>query len=151
MNKLYLLLCLFCLPLAVSAQTSFTIVENGEEQTVEECVLMSADGIEYISTPLKHYQITKKNMALLGDVNEDGEVNIHDVTLIVNMALDESFAFLANVDDTNKIIDIHDVTSAVNIALGVTLPKTVVVSYEVMDITNIWIKGGQDDNPVDQN
>ena len=62
MNKLFLLLCLFCLPLAVSAQTSFTIVENGEEQTVEG-VLMLADGIEYISTPLKHYQIANKNIA----------------------------------------------------------------------------------------
>ncbi len=150
MNKLYLLLCLFCLPLAVSAQTSFTIIENGEEQTVEECVLMSADGIEYISTPLKHYQITKKNMALLGDVNEDGTIDVFDVTLIIEFYLDGTFSFLADVDEDGKT-DIYDITAAIEICLLERLPKSIVRSYDVTDVTDIWIKGGQDDGMVEQN
>ena len=150
MNKLYLLLCLFCLPLAVSAQTSFTIIENGEEQTVEECVLMSADGIEYISTPLKHYQITKKNMALLGDVNEDGTIDVFDVTLIIEFYLDGTFSFLADVDEDGKT-DIYDITAAIEICLLERSPKSIVRSYDVTDVTDIWIKGGQDDGMVEQN
>ena len=150
MNKLFLLLCLFCLPLAVSAQTSFTIVENGEEQTVEECVLMSADGIEYISTPLKHYQITKKNMALLGDVNEDGAIDVYDVTLIIEFYLDGTFSFLADVDEDGKT-DIYDITAAIEICLLERSPKSIVRSYDVTDVTDIWIKGGQDDGMVEQN
>ena len=150
MNKLFLLLCLFCLPLAVSAQTSFTIVENGEEQTVEECVLMSADGIEYISTPLKHYQITKKNMALLGDVNEDGTIDVFDVTLIIEFYLDGTFSFLADVDEDGKT-DIYDITAAIEICLLERSPKSIVRSYDVTDVTDIWIKGGQDDGMVEQN
>ena len=149
MNKLFLLLCLFCLPLAVSAQTSFTIVENGEEQTVEG-VLMSADGIEYISTPLKHYQITKKNMALLGDVNEDGAIDVYDVTLIIEFYLDGTFSFLADVDEDGKT-DIYDITAAIEICLLERSPKSIVRSYDVTDVTDIWIKGGQDDGMVEQN
>ena len=150
MNKLFLLLSLFCLPLAVSAQTSFTIIENGEEQTVEECVLMSADGIEYISTPLKHYQITKKNMALLGDVNEDGAIDVYDVTLIIEFYLDGTFSFLADVDEDGKT-DIYDITAAIEICLLERSPKSIVRSYDVTDVTDIWIKGGQDDGMVEQN
>lgn len=150
MNKLFLLLCLFCLPLAVSAQTSFTIIENGEEQTVEECVLMSADGIEYISTPLKHYQITKKNMALLGDVNKDGAIDVYDVTLIIEFYLDGTFSFLADVDEDGKT-DIYDITAAIEICLLERSPKSIVRSYDVTDVTDIWIKGGQDDGMVEQN
>ena len=149
MNKLFLLLCLFCLPLAVSAQTSFTIVENGEEQTVEG-VLMSADGIEYISTPLKHYQITNKNIALLGDVNEDGTIDVYDVTLIIEFYLDGTFSFLADVDEDGKT-DIYDITAAIEICLLERSPKSIVRSYDVTDVTDIWIKGGQDDGMVEQN
>ena len=149
MNKLFLLLCLFCLPLAVSAQTSFTIVENGEEQTVEG-VLMSADGIEYISTPLKHYQITNKNIALLGDVNEDGTIDVYDVTLIIEFYLDGTFSFLADVDEDGKT-DIYDITATIEICLLERSPKSIVRSYDVTDVTDIWIKGGQDDGMVEQN
>lgn len=149
MNKLFLLLCLFCLPLAVSAQTSFTIVENGEEQTVEG-VLMLADGIEYISTPLKHYQIANKNIALLGDVNEDGTIDVYDVTLIIEFYLDGTFSFLADVDEDGKT-DIYDITAAIEICLLERSPKSIVRSYDVTDVTDIWIKGGQDDGIVEQN
>ena len=150
MNKLYLLLCLFCLPLAVSAQTSFTIIENGEEQTVEG-VLMSADGIEYISTPLKHYQITNKNIALLGDINRDDNVDIYDVSLIINMVLSGSFDKIANIDDTNEILDIYDIQACINISLHLDEVKTFIESYEVTDVTDIWIIEKDNDQPVIQN
>ncbi|MBO4658509.1 MAG: hypothetical protein J5637_02680 [Prevotella sp.] len=150
MNKLYLLLCLFCLPLAVSAQTSFTIVENGVEQTVAG-ELKSADGIEYISTSTKHYQVTNTNTALLGDVNEDGKIDVFDVTLIIDMALSGSYSILADVDKDGSNVNVFDVTTTIDIALKLRTPETIVVSYNVTDVTNIWIKGGQDDGPVDQN
>ena len=150
MNKLYLLLCLFCLPLAVAAQTSFTIVENGNEQIVEG-ELKSADGVEYISTPLRHYQITNKNMALLGDVNEDGEIDVFDITIIIDMSLSGSYSVLADVDKDGSEITVFDVTPTIDIALDLIEPETIVVSYDVIDVTDIWIKGGQDDGPVDQN
>lgn len=149
MNKLYLLLCFFCLPLAVSAQTSFTIVENGEEQIVEG-ELKSADGIEYISTPLKHYQIINKNMALLGDLVEDNVIDIYDVTKAIDLVLVGSYALLGDIDE-NEDVDIFDVTAMIDIALGLNEAKSVFKNYEVIDVTDVWIKGRQDDAPVDQN
>lgn len=149
MNKLFLLLCLFCLPLAVASQTSFTIVENGVEQTVEG-ELKSADGIEYISTSLEHYQITNKNMALLGDLIEDGAVDIYDVTKAIDLVLLGSYALLGDIDE-NEDVDIFDVTAMIDIALGLNEAKSVLKNYEVIDVTDAWIKGGQDDAPVDQN
>lgn len=149
MNKLYLLLCLFCLPLAVSAQTSFTIVENGEEQIVEG-ELKSADGIEYISTSQKHYQITQKNIVLLGDVNEDGIIDIYDLNTIILLYLEGGFDFLADVNE-DVTIDIYDINDVIEIYLEQRLPKSIIRNYVVTDVTDIWIKGGQDDGLVEQN
>ena len=54
-----------------------------------------------------------------GDVNEDGEVNIADVTMLVNVILGNAEAENADVN-TDGTIDIADVTALVNIILGKT-------------------------------
>ena len=55
--------------------------------------------------------------AKLGDVNEDGEVNIADVTMLVNVILGNAEAENADIN-ADGTIDIADVTALVNIILG---------------------------------
>ncbi len=147
--RLFILLCLMGLPLMGFAQSSFTIVLDGNTSTVEG-ELMTADEVEYISTDTKHYQITQKNSALLGDVRTNGEIDVNDVTAIINMVLNGSSSVLADVTE-NGVTDVSDVTKTISIVLGEIEAKSVVVSYDVNDVTDVWIKGGQDDGPVEQN
>ena len=87
---------------------------------------------------------------MLGDVNEDGTIDVYDVTLIIEFYLDGTFSFLADVDEDGKT-DIYDITATIEICLLERSPKSIVRSYDVTDVTDIWIKGGQDDGMVEQN
>ena len=89
-------------------------------------------------------------MALLGDLIEDGAVDIYDVTKAIDLVLLGSYALLGDIDE-NEDVDIFDVTAMIDIALGLNEAKSVLKNYEVIDVTDAWIKGGQDDAPVDQN
>ena len=48
------------------------------------------------------------NNGLLGDLNEDGDINIQDIIITINLALDSEYNILAdlNLDDTVDILDI---------------------------------------------
>ena len=64
---------------------------------------------------------TDKNAGLRGDVNGDGEVNISDVTVLINYLLSHNDAGV-NLDaaDCNRdsIINISDVTALINYLLS---------------------------------
>ena len=58
---------------------------------------------------------------LLGDVNDDGVVNITDVTLLINATLNENFGNIntANADmNGDGVINVTDVTMLINVALA---------------------------------
>ena len=58
------------------------------------------------------------NRQTLGDINEDGEINIQDVILLVNLVLSNEYNSLADLNSDN-IVDILDLVALVNIVLGI--------------------------------
>ena len=52
----------------------------------------------------------------LGDINEDGEVNVQDIILAINLVLNIEYNFLADLN-SDDIIDILDIVQIVNIIL----------------------------------
>lgn len=66
--------------------------------------------------------ILEKKVALPGDANGDGSVNVFDVTAMVNYILgspSENFHFDAADVNGDKVVNVFDVTKVVNIILGV--------------------------------
>ena len=64
---------------------------------------------------------TAKNAGLRGDVNGDGEVNISDVTLLINAVLNDNFSTInqANSDmDGNGVINVSDVTALIAVVMN---------------------------------
>ena len=141
MNKyIYTILSLlFFLPLSMMAQEEITIIENGESQAVTGTVITISNTEEYIDTATKLYQVTGTNTFMLGDVATDGTINITDVTTLVSMVLNGLYTKVADVDKDN-IVNVTDVTIEVSTALGNGIGEEIVESYEVEDITNVWIK-----------
>ncbi len=127
------------LPLSIMAQEDLTIIENGESQPVRGTVITISNTEEYIDTPTKLYQVTGTNTIMLGDVATDGTINITDVTTLVSMVLNGLYTKVADVDKDN-IVNVTDVTIEVSTALGNGIGEEIVESYEVEDITNVWIK-----------
>ncbi|MBO4659768.1 MAG: dockerin type I repeat-containing protein [Prevotella sp.] len=74
---------------------------------------VTSDGIAHISSKILH-----------GDANNDGHINISDVTVIINKIIgkEPQDFFFANADvDSNGLINISDVTKIINIILyGIT-------------------------------
>ncbi|MBR5084983.1 MAG: hypothetical protein IKX33_10325 [Prevotella sp.] len=135
-----LLLMFFFLPLSISAQSEVTIIENGESQDETGTVITISEEEEYIDTDTKLYQVTGKNTFMLGDVIKDNIINVTDVTTLVGMVLDDAeYSKVADVNEDN-IVNVTDVTSEVSVALDEGVGKILVESYEVEDITNVWIK-----------
>ena len=54
---------------------------------------------------------------LLGDINEDGILNILDIVIIVNQVLSNEYTLLADVNE-DGFVDVLDVVMVVNILLG---------------------------------
>ena len=54
---------------------------------------------------------------LLGDLNYDGEINIVDIIIIINIILDEQFDSLADINE-DEVINIMDIILLVNIILN---------------------------------
>ena len=57
------------------------------------------------------------NNQLLGDLNEDGVINIQDVILIVNLILNNQFDINGDINNDGNI-DVIDVVQIVNIILN---------------------------------
>ena len=58
----------------------------------------------------------------LGDINEDGEINVQDVILLVDLILNDEFNILADVNEDSSI-DVLDVIQLINIILDVNEPS----------------------------
>lgn len=143
MNRItYIILSLFfLLPLSISAQEQeeITIIENEESQTITGTLITISDTEEYITTDLKLYQVTNKNLALLGDLVKDMVINVNDITAMVDMILSNAFSAVADVNE-NGSVDVNDITGEVDVALGRATAKEYVESYIVNDITDVWVK-----------
>ena len=102
------------------------VVENAVLATNLSGLTLSTDYVVQVQAVLANgktsewspvVKFTTLETAKPGDVNEDGEVNIADVTMLVNVILGNAEAENADVN-TDGTIDIADVTALVNIILG---------------------------------
>lgn len=102
------------------------VVENAALATNLSGLTLSTDYVVQVQAVLANgktsewspvVKFTTLETAKPGDVNEDGEVNIADVTMLVNVILGNAEAENADVN-TDGTIDIADVTALVNIILG---------------------------------
>jgi hypothetical protein len=150
-RQLYTILTLLLtvLPIQMNAD-NFVIVQNGNEQTVEGKIQV-VEGNEYIVVGNTPYKVIGTNTALIGDVDSSGTVEVSDVTAIVDIILGNRTDFsilLANVnEDAENTIGVDDVTLLVDIILGNAQAKSVVVSYDVQEVTDfVWIVGGVGSN-----
>ena len=102
--------------------------------------------------------MTSTNSILIGDVNQNERLEVGDVTALVDIILGSNTDFsllTANVnEDEENRIAVDDITLLVDIILGSTQAKSVVVSYNVEEVTDFtWIVGGvgsNTDNAVEQ-
>ncbi len=102
--------------------------------------LFMVSSIAYADTPM------------LGDVNEDGEIDVRDVTLVLRHVLDieeldEDVEHLADVDGDGDI-DVQDVTLIMQYALGIIdefpIDLAEVVSVRAIDRTTIEVELSED-------
>ena len=102
------------------------VVENAALATNLSGLTLSTDYVVQVQAVLANgktsewspvVKFTTLETAKPGDVNEDGEVNIADVTMLVNVILGNAEAENADVN-ADGTIDIADVTALVNIILG---------------------------------
>jgi len=63
------------------------------------------------------FAINLNNSDLIGDLNDDNQINVIDVIIIVNMILNEEFDALADLNE-DEIINIFDIILLVNIILN---------------------------------
>lgn len=84
--------------------------------------------------------------SLLGDVNDDGQVNISDVTPLINYLLtdDATSVNLLNADmNTDGSVTISDVTSLIEFILrGGEQPQTETFVIDEVSFTMVFVKGG---------
>ena len=55
-------------------------------------------------------------LGLLGDLNQDGGINVQDVILMVNLVLNNEYLFLADINQ-DTLLNIQDIVSLINIIL----------------------------------
>ena len=79
------------------------------------------DSDQMTCSNIVYWEIGPKPVSMLGDVNNDGNVNISDVTALINYLLSGDVSkinkFNADVNDTNNV-NISDVTALINLLLS---------------------------------
>ena len=140
MNKFTYLLfsLLFLLPVSISAQEDITIIVNDESQNVTGTVITVSDTEEYIDTETNLYQVTEKNTVLIGDVNIDKMIDVNDVTGMIDFIMDGIYSKIADMNEDGEIT-VDDITYLVDTIFDAEDEKTIVESYEVEDITDVWV------------
>ena len=140
MNKFTYILfsLLFFLPMNLSAQEEVTIIVNDENQNVTGTLVTISDTEEYIDTETHLYQITDKNTMLVGDVNIDKIIDVNDVTGMIDFIMDNIYSKIADMNE-DKEVSVDDITYLVDTIFGAEEEKTIVESYEVVDITDVWV------------
>lgn len=143
MNRItyYLLALLFVLPLSISAQEEITIIENSESQIVTGTVVTVSNNEKYINTETNLYQVTNENTILLGDVNKDEIIDVTDAIIIVDMVMNDEYEYskIADINE-DESVDVTDAIIVIDIVFEEAEAKYIIESYEVEDITNVWIK-----------
>lgn len=95
-------------------ETLLSGLTKGTKYVVQvQAVLANGNTSEW--SPVEKF--TTLETAKLGDVNEDGEVTIADVTLLVNVILGKSEAENTDIN-VDGFVTIADVTTLVNIILN---------------------------------
>ena len=56
------------------------------------------------------------NNGFLGDLNDDGNINIQDIILVINLVLDDSYNSLADLN-SDQSVDVLDIVQIVNLIL----------------------------------
>ena len=54
---------------------------------------------------------------LLGDLNQDSNLNVQDIILMINLVLNNDYMFLADINEDN-IINVQDVVLLINLILN---------------------------------
>ena len=78
---------------------------------------LSSTLVELIAQWIDEGALFEPNEPLLGDINEDGIINILDVISVVNLVLSNEYDLLADVNE-DESVDILDVVILVNIILS---------------------------------
>lgn len=148
MKKILTAIALFILCLSLSA-SSFIIMVNGEEQTIEGTI-ETVDGVEYITSATgDRYKVNSK--VLVGDMDSnellDGSDIIQLVDVIANIVADYTI-LRANADrDASQTIDGSDIISIADYIAN----SDRIWIYEVeMIVSDDWIIGTSADQAVDQ-
>ena len=141
MNKMTfsILFILFFLPLTIMAQEDITIIENGNSQTVTGSLVTISDSEAYIDTETNLYKVTETNSSLLGDVIKDNAITVADLIGIIDLFMEGESSKIADVNEDDKVT-VADAVMGLDIYYGDEPEKSIVESYEVEDITNVWVK-----------
>ena len=114
-----------------AATTPATLGEDvwaGVDQPAVKLGVPSLDAVELYSAAEQWQNFYIMRYYLLGDVNDDGVVDVTDVNFTVNYVLGKNpkpFIFAAGDIDGNHIIDVTDMNGIVNIILGKVEETTV--------------------------
>ena len=103
-------------------ESPYQINRTTEDQTVTVLAIAQVYGKQASNVVEAEILIPAlETPGLLGDVNDDGVVNITDVTLLINATLNENYSNI-NSDNADMngdgVINITDVTMVINLALG---------------------------------
>ncbi len=99
------------------------ITAVGTTITFTDGMLQATNGdeeLELTITDLAKMYFTNEAATLLGDVNEDGLINLSDVTCAINYILGRSvttFNFLNADMNSDGLINVSDVTAIINVIL----------------------------------
>jgi hypothetical protein len=110
-------------PLASVEQTVSTDMNGYQANWLNAEVVDSRNVMVYQYYPGGHltvWRLTKRGGLLLGDVDDNGVVNVTDVTILINYMLSGNVNInLANADcDSSKSINITDVTMLINYVMS---------------------------------
>ncbi|MDB4859654.1 dockerin type I repeat-containing protein, partial [Candidatus Marinimicrobia bacterium] len=74
---------------------------------------ISSNGSENISLPI---ELITANNGLIGDINNDDNVNVSDIVLVVNLVLSSQYNYLADLNSDNQV-NVSDIVLLVNLIL----------------------------------
>lgn len=82
---------------------SMTVEENGQKHELDNCIA---------------YANPSQNPVVVGDINDDGHVDISDVNAVINMMLGKTALTSAGDVNSDGKVDISDVNAIINLMLG---------------------------------
>ena len=97
------------------------VIENLKPETTYEAQVQTANNGGYSAWTESVQFVTLAQAGLLGDVNDDGQVNITDVTALISAVLNDDFGSINgdNADLTGEgDINISDITALISLVLN---------------------------------